>query len=181
MKKITKILFLFLILLFITAISFAVDSTIHFSTSQKELSPGDVFSVEIEISHPLGINGIQIPLSFDQSALEFQKVELIDSTNYVLFGSDYQSIEILSNTGKKVPCVLHATFRVTDNVSTGTYSISANHLQISHLDDEDVETLDKKVSVSIKGTEKSSTIMWVIGGTAIVTCSVGTAIFLKRK
>lgn len=181
MKKISKIFVMLIMLCLFAGISLATDSTITFTTQQTELKPGDIFFVDIQIENPLGINGIQIPLEFNSNVLEYQKVELEDTTNYVLFGSEAESIEILSNTGKKVPCVLHVTFQVMKDAPSGEYSINANQIQISHLDDEETERLTKHISFSITGTPNHSTWILAVGGFIIFSGGVGMFLLIKKK
>lgn len=161
MKKSFIILILMIVVLitpFYTVL--ASDSVVSFVSESKNLKKGDEFTIDLTISNDSILNGVQIPLSFDSNTFEFQKITLDDSQNYTLFGSSPESIEILSVTGKDVPLVAHITFKVIDSAKGGKYTISANEIKISHLNDNDYERISSAVDINING--KSNTILLII-------------------
>lgn len=179
-----NLLFLFFVLVIITIPIITVSAattSVSFNSDNSSVSCGDTFVSTITITSNNIINGLQLSPHFDEEIFEFQKAELKDPNEYALFGASAESIEILSLNGSKVPLVLQMIWKVKDNVQTDDYSISASPIQISYMENDDIENIEvDNLQVHINGISKQNNILWiVVPGISII--AIGFIVFTIIK
>ena len=159
----------------------AQSSSINFITEISDLKCGDTFTSTITISSSNILNGIQLSLDFDKDVFEFQKAELQDPDEYAFFGSSAESIEILSVKGSTTPLILHITWKVKDDVKTGNYKITAPNIQISYMENDEIEQLESpSLDLHINGIINSR-IIWIVSIGALIIMISSVVFVMIRK
>ena len=183
MKKFLFILLPLFLLFFTFAYpSFASNNSASFTTKSSQLHSGDEFVATISISSDSALNGIKFSLNFDDSVFEFQKVDLEKPEEYSFFSNTADNIEILSLKGTDIPLVMNIHLKVNDNISSGKYQISTSDIQVSHIENTDIESLEaQNLNVSIgDGVNFNITLAIILCVILILIC-LFIVLFIKKK
>ena len=133
MKKQIKTLMLVVMLIVACMLPVnAADATATLNASKTELYPGDTFTVTMSVTCGEGINGLSTVVSYDQTKLELQKAEVVDTTKWFNLGENlsFDIIHYVSGTETSAD-MIKLTFKVKAIAEEGTTAkITASNIKL---------------------------------------------------
>jgi len=150
-----------ILLLSLIRTSFAAPTaTATLNVSSKNVKKGETFTVTLAVECEDGINGISTKYTYDNSVLELQKEEIVDSSKWSSLGSS-GNIEVICNSVETIKSaeIYKITFKVKDTVNVGdilTIGTSAIEVDSDLPEDSKVSLSAKVVLVNVIGEENNN-------------------------